>query len=177
MRKRLLLIGVIILIIGVAFSVAGFVGEHNLVPISSQTMTQTSSGIWASSSLNVKSGSVLEVTSSSNSTYLVNTSDAGQVDASNIAKYEIHPLTTTTADSLHILEYDNISGSFTVVSTSSSKPTVTTTLIANIGMVAVLGLLLIIGVVLAIAGFIIAIIGAVLKPKNPPVNETYGFNQ
>jgi len=177
MRKHLLLIGVIILVLGVSFSVSGLYATHDYAPVTTQSMTLWSTGVWTSANINISAGSIFEITSTTNCTFLVRSTILPFVNTSNIPKYEILPVTTSTVSSVHTMTFDNISGSFNVVSTASVKPTVETTLISDPGLLAAFGILLLIGIVTAIAGIIMTIMGAILKPKNPPRIKNYGFNR
>jgi uncharacterized membrane protein len=177
MRKKLLLVGIIILVVGVVFAAVGTFGTAHFTSVSTLTMTKDSQGIFASKGIEISSGNLFTFESKSNSTYLVSFSDLSNVNSSNIAKYEVHPLTRTSTDSITSFVYDNISGTFAVVSLSSSVSSVTAVLVTDSGALVVMGLLLILGIVLAIVGVIITIIGAILKPKNGNGMQNYGFNR
>ncbi len=177
MRKKLLLIGIIILVVGVVFAAVDTFGAAHFTSSATLTLTKDSQGIFASKGIKVASGNIFTIESKSSSTYLVSFSDLSNVNSSNIAKYEVHPLTKTVSDSITAFVYDNISGTFAVVSLSSSVSTVTTALITNSGGVVAMALLLILGIVLAIAGVIVTILGAVLKPKNRNGMQNEGFNR
>ncbi|MCW6168530.1 MAG: hypothetical protein LVQ96_03465 [Thermoplasmatales archaeon] len=177
MRKKLLLIGIIILVVGIVFAAVGAFGADHFISTSTLTLTKDSQGIFASKQIEISSGNLFTVASKSNSTYLVRFGDLSFVNSSNIGKYEVPPLTKTSVDSVTSFAYDNISGTFAVVSLSSSTSTVTTELITDTGAIVAMGLLLILGIVLAIAGVIITIVGAILKPKNVNGTQNYGFNR
>ncbi len=166
MRKNLLLVGIVLLVLGVALAgVATYETAHTALGISSgagTSMYPGQNGDYYSNVLNTSSGSEIVVVSSAHPS-LIPSKDLNIVNSTNVGSYAISP-TRSTGSSFY---YSDLNGTYNVVVFSASYPTVDYVVITgSLGTVAIYGILLIVGVILAIAGIIIAIIGAILKPKN-----------
>ncbi len=171
MRKNIVIIGLILLVIGVAlFFGGGDLGLHGLVK--SETMTAVSTNEYQSSSFSVTAGSIVIITSHpASSLYIVHTSDASGVNSSNIAHYEVSGGTSNNTSGVTTLEFTSLTaGSYTVVSFSDQKTSVTLTneVVSSLILSLIPTLL---GLLLGFIGFIVLIVGLVLKRKNPPLPD------
>ena len=169
MRKKIVIIGLVLLIVGIAlFYGGGVLGVKGLS--ASPTFKELKTGEWNSTAVVVSSGELLVLTSSTNQTYLVHSSDIGVVSKSNVKNYEINGTETTTGG-VTTLEFTSITpGNYNIVAFGSKAPSVT--LIKNSINSLLLELLpLIIGGVLGFVGFIVLIVGLVLRKKQLPPNQ------
>ena len=170
MRRRTLTIGLIVLIVGIGLAT---VGGYNLKN-SSMTIsifTQPTAGEYVSAKL-VLNNSVVVVSSPASVGGMVPEQDVSDVNSSNIGSYAV-PYNSTAASSE---TYIGLRGDFNYVVFSSVQPTtkivVTGTLLGTITS----GLLVLAGIVCAIAGIIVTIVGAVRKnpaKKANPEDEYY----
>lgn len=166
MRKKLVIIGAVVLIIGV---VLFFAVSEELLATSNvgQIQTGAGSGEWKSPMLNVTSGGQVTLISSSASSALIPASDLSKVTSSNLASYALK-----TSSGFKNLSVGTVSvymppaGSYYIVTFSSTAPTLTYTVVNSASLTVVLGLLEIVAIVMGIAGLIVLIVGAVLKEKH-----------
>jgi hypothetical protein len=173
MRKKMALAGLILLIIGVVlFFGGGDLGLHGIVK--TETMTQTSSGIYQSTSFTVVTGNVTIVTSDpASGIYIVHTSDAHLVDASNIAQYALmHGIISNTSGVGTLTFTSMMGGTYTIISitNSSTSPHITLT---NESEGSLLFSLLptILGMLFGFVGLIVLIVGLILKTKRPALPD------
>lgn len=167
MRKKILIIGVVLLVIGVAIGGTSLYETSKEVKNVSKTMYTGQNGDYYSAILTPSSTGYISVVSSSE-TYLIPSQDLAVVDSSNVMDYAIAPTITTASATI----YSDLNGSYYVVAFGSTTPTVTYTVLElNLGLIGIIAISMIIGFILAIAGIIITIIGAILKPKNLPQQQ------
>ena len=170
MRKGVLVVGIVLLVVGVAM-VGGslFETDHALSGLLNpsrgmgDTMNSNRNGEFYSTVLNATPGNYIMVTSGAPH-YLIPSDDLSVVNSSNVGAYAVSAYQTSGNNTL----YTSLNGSYYVVVFGPAPPIVGYDVIASItGLVwsvAVLGL----GVIFAIAGLIVAVIGAILKPKRLP---------
>jgi hypothetical protein len=110
-----------------------------------------------------------EIDVSSNvSFYLIPSQDLNSANLSNIQTYAVSP--TYSAGNASV--YTGLGGTYYVVTFGSGAPRVAYASIPfNFGQVELFGVLVVAGVIAAIAGFVIAILGAVLRSKNKPLQQ------
>lgn len=159
----MLVIGVVLLIVGVALVSVSRVEIPSQVNMET-SMTLDGTGMWVSHELNATPSSSITVNAKSADFGLIKASSLSAVNSSNLGNYRLSPNTASNGVDIYL----HLSGSYYVVVFSSSQPAPSYSLIKNVGMVAIYGLLFLVGLVLAIAGVIVAIIGAVRKPKVAP---------
>lgn len=169
MRKNIVLIGLVLLIVGVAIIGVSLYEMSALSDINS-SLTQVSSNEWRSDVINVNSSGVLTITTSETSGFgLIPASDLSAVTASNLANYAVGYDTSTTSGSQNAFVYDQLSGQYYFVIFSSSTPTMTYLFLTAEGEI--FAELLIVGAGVAFVGLIMAIVGAILKKKAEPIDK------
>ncbi|MCL4447471.1 MAG: hypothetical protein M1556_05995 [Candidatus Thermoplasmatota archaeon] len=171
MRKNLLIIGIVLLVVGVAMAGISTVEAAHSVSSSiggaGNTMYPGTNGDYYSNNLNVSTGDEVLVVSNIHA-YLIPSSDISTVNSGNVGSYAISPSTSAGNTST----YTGLLGSFYVVTFGTSSPSVSYAVVSGgLGHLIITGLLVLGGAFLAIAGIVIAIIGALLKPKNRPVQQ------
>ena len=171
MRKNILIIGLILLVVGIVMAGASAVeAAHSAsgsISGASTTMFSDSNGGYHSQLLNVSSGEEVIVVANQKA-YLIPSEDLGTATQTTVAGYAVVPSSSAGNTST----YSNIPGSYYIVTFGSSAPSVDYAVVSGgLSHLILTGLLVLIGVFLAIAGIIIAIIGAVLKPKNRPLQQ------
>ena len=165
MRTRTLTIGLVVLVVGIALAA---VGGYNLKNTSTTItgFTQHGAGEYVSVEL-VLNDSVVVVRSPPSVGGMVPAQDVGAVSSTNVGSYAV-PYNSTAASSI---TYIGLRGDFNYVVFSSAQPTtkivVTGTLLGTVTS----GLLVLAGIVCAIAGVIVAIVGAVRKNPSKKVNS------
>ena len=164
MRTRTLTIGLVILVVGIGLAAVGWYNlRSSTTTITS--FTEPTAGEYVSSEL-VLNDSVVVVRSPASVGGLVPSQDVSAVTSANIGSYAI-PYNSTAASSD---TYLGLRGDFNYVGFSNAQPAtkivVTGTLFGTLSS----GLLLLAGVVCAIVGIIVTIVGAVRKnpAKRPP---------
>jgi len=164
MRKRTLTIGLIVLVVGIALAA---VGGYNLRNASTTitTFTQPASGEYVSPKL-ILNDSVVVVRSPPSVGGMVPAQDISEVNSTNIGSYAVAYNSTAASSETYL----GLRGDFNYVVFSSVQPTtrivVTGTLLGTVAS----GLLVLIGIVCAIAGLVVTIVGAVRK--NPAKKTT-----
>ncbi len=171
MRKKIAVIGLVLLVAGVAiFFAGGSLGIRGL--INDETMSAKGSGEFMSPVFNVSSGELVLITSNpASSIYLIPSADASIVNSSNVGNYKVAGGTYANNSGVTTIEYTSISsGTYNIVSFTSSSPKVTLTK-EPVNSLLVALLPTIIGGIMAFAGFIVLIIGLVLRRKEPPMPD------
>jgi len=166
MRSRTLIIGLIVLVVGIALAVAGGYRLKNMTT-STTSFTRPVAGEYVSVEL-ILNDSVVVVRSPASAGGMVPTRDIGVVNSTNIALYAIAYNSTAAASETYL----GLRGDFNYVVFSSVQPTtkivVTGSLSSTIGS----GLLVLVGIVCVIAGVVIAVVGAVRKNPAKKVTTT-----
>jgi hypothetical protein len=166
LRKRTLIIGLIILIIGIAFVAAGIVGLRGTTSTIS-TFTQPQSGEYVSSEVKLNSSSAVVVRDASTSGGLIRAESLNDVNSTNLSTYAL-PVSSTAGGSS---TYVGVKGDYYYVIFTSSQPTTMIVIAGNFIRTAESGILVLLGGVLFLAGLIVTIIGAIRrsnKPKQQP---------
>ena len=172
MRKKMLIVGVVILAVGIIMAEVGWVVlTHSLTSTLASSTGQEGSAMYVgqngdfySSLLTAGPGSEIIVSSNSSSIhpYLIPSGDLSVVNSVNVANYSIAVSLTQGND----YGYSGLNGTYYVVTFGTSSPNISYIVASNFGTLVTAFILLGLGVILAIAGVIVAIIGAVLKPRN-----------
>lgn len=178
MRKGLLKIGIVILIAGVLLSGTGLFGGDSLIHTNSTFTYMKNSATYVSDGLSVKTSDAITIigTSSGPSVYLLNQTDyddyANVADAS-VSAVSAHSIRPTINESIAgTVEqiYDSLSpGTYYIV--AFQLPDVSYSLEVNLFEAAVFGFLLIVGIIMAIAGFVMAVLSIIMRPKQPNPDE------
>ncbi|MHB8360438.1 MAG: hypothetical protein ACYDDC_01370 [Thermoplasmataceae archaeon] len=180
MRKKLLYTGVVLLIIGIALVVSSLVITSTSVKdYNSFSRYNGTTNEWVSPELNLSVQS--QIITTGNLIYVVNANYISQINQSNAQYIGLKSNINESLGGESVTTYTAAAGSYFVIYFNDSQHPYQYTVTKNLNTVIILGLLLIVGGVLFIAGIIISIVGAILKPKNPPANNLdsllYGDNQ
>jgi uncharacterized membrane protein len=162
-RKRLLIAGIVVLVIGIVFAGISVAESAREIKEAGTAVYLGQNGDHYSNLLTVSSTEEITVVSSVNA-YLIPSQDLNLINSSNIVNYKISPSESTGNTSL----YSGLNGSYYVVTFGTATPKVEYAVLNVSGGLIAVGLLLIAGALLIIVGIILAIIGAVLKPKGNP---------
>jgi len=175
MRKKIAVIGLVILIVGIALAAGGYyettsVGLHSAVKTDPYNITTG----YMTNNVTVSSG--YEVIMISNDTHagLIKVSDLSKANnITNLEHYEITPTSHTSNDRIYT---DLAAGTYVFIAFNTSMPVITYEY-APLTTIEVGGSLLVIGGIAAFVGFIVLIIGLVLKKKKPenPVEDTFNM--
>lgn len=164
MRARTLTIGLIILLVGIALAgVGGYSLKSKTTRVTS--FTQPAAGEYVSSEL-VLNNNVVVVRSPATIGGIVPSQDVSAVSSSNIDSYVVAYNSTAASSETYL----GLRGDFNYVAFSSSQPTTKITITGTLSETIAFGLLVLGGIVLVVAGIIVAILGAVRK--NPAKKVT-----
>jgi hypothetical protein len=166
MRKRTVIIGLIILVVGIAFVAGGIVGLKGTTSTIS-TFTQPQTGEYVSSEVALNSTAVVVVRPSSSTGGLVPARALSDVNSTSLATYAL-PASSTAGGSA---TYVGVKGDYYYVIFMSSQPATKIVTTGDVAKTAESGILVLLGGVLFLAGLIVTIIGAIRKsdkPKQPP---------
>ena len=172
MRKKIAIIGVVLLIVGVAFFAIATEGILSTTTASTQ-MLQQNTGEWASSEINISSGYQLTMITNNTSFGVVPASDLSSVTNSNLQSLGISPKSETNQTSLGVVStFSPAAGSYYIIVFDKTMPSVTYTTATSLGSIVLYGILELVGIIVGIAGFIVLIVGLILKKKNTnPENQ------
>ena len=167
MRTRTLTIGIVILVIGIALAAVGGNDLRNRTT-SVTTFTQPTPGEYVSAKLTLND-SVVVVMSPATNGGMVPSQDIGAVTSTNIGSYAI-AYNSSAASSL---TYIGLRGDFNYVVFSSAQPATKIDVTGSLSETVASGLLVLGGIVCAVAGIVVALVGAVRKmpAKNPANSE------
>jgi hypothetical protein len=167
MRKRTVIIGLIIMVIGIAFVAGGIVGLRGTTTTIS-TFTQPQTGEYVSSEVVLNSTADVVVRPSSSTGGLVPAQSLADVNSANLATYAV-PANSTAAGSA---TYAGVHGDYYYIIFTSSQPTTKIIVAGDLIKTVESGVLVLLGGVLFLAGLVVTIIGAIRKsnkPKQTPV--------
>ena len=157
MTTRMLTIGLIILIVGIALAV---VGGYSLRArtTSITSFTQTASGEYVSTEL-VLNNNVVVVRSPATVGGMVPSQDINVVNSGNIGSYAVAYNSTALSSQTYL----GLKGDFNYVAFSSVQPTTKIEVTGTLSETVTFGLLVLGGIVLVIVGIIVAIVGVVRR--------------
>lgn len=161
MRRRLLFVGLIVLLVGAVTVGAGF-AELRSSLVESSGATQLGADKYASSEIQMAGPSVLTVEFSQGVGGLVPANMVGSVNRTNLGQLSVKPNNTSGG----VYSYINITGNYYFVVFSNSTPTITW-LVTPIRQAAPASAALLGGALLGFVGLVVTILGLVLKPKTP----------
>lgn len=162
MNKKIALVGVVILVIGIALLAVGTL-ELQANTHHSNTYTLYSSGKYVSDEINVTSNATLTITNAPATMGLVTAANMPSVTNSTLSTVEIQPLATA----LGAHAYQIPKGNYYVVYFGNAAPSNQYTYLYT-SAVTTYGIPTSVGLFVAIAGGIVAIVGVVLKKKQQP---------
>ena len=152
--KRTVAIGVVILVVGIVLVVGGAAGELSSLTIRT-SFTQPHPGEYVSAEIMLNTTSYLAVSSPAASGGIIPAQDLNLVDSTNINTYAL-PISTSGAGSDI---YKSLSGNFYYVAFASAQPNTNNVATPQGPFVAAFGALVLLGIVLVIAGIVIAVVG------------------
>ncbi|MGC8663729.1 MAG: hypothetical protein ACP5SF_04285 [Thermoplasmata archaeon] len=159
MRKKIIGIGIVILLVGVVMlSASSYESSQNT--IMSNVWTSYYSGEYVSQELNFTTDYILMYSFNETVSGVVSASSLSTLNKTNLKNFSIKP--SVVVDGIQTYELEN--GKYYIVVFSSSSPNITYTII-NMDNIIIPSVLELVGVILAIVGIIIAIIGLLLKKK------------
>jgi hypothetical protein len=167
MKTRTVVIGLVILVIGIAFVIGGGLGALGSISIN-RTFTQPQPGEYVSAEIVLNTTSDLAVSSPAAVGGIIHAKDLSQVNSANINSYAI-PYNSTGAGSDI---YKSLGGGFYYVAFSSTQPSTTIVATPLRSSVVGYGVLVLLGIVCIIAGIVIAAVGAIQKTKVPVQQQT-----
>ncbi|SMD31018.1 hypothetical protein [Picrophilus oshimae] len=161
MRKKIAIIGVVILIIGIAvFATGSYEGTHLL----HRSVSEIRTGEYKTDNITLKSGDILAVTSPPSVYGLIPLNDIKIVNSTNINKYSLKPLVSSSTAVEYLVNSTN-SGSYAFVMFTSAVSSTFTYEYGAFSTIEVIGVLALFGIIIGVIGFIILIAGLILKPK------------
>ena len=171
MRKRMVTIGVVLLIIGIAFFVSGVIGLRGSTS-TVKVFNQPSTGEYVSSEILLNSSSSIIVRSPPSVGGLIPAQDLTLVNSTNLSSYALSSSSSVAGTEA----YTSITGNYYYVIFSSTQPNTRLAItIGSLGTTAALGLLTLAGIVFIIIGIILAILGAFRKPKSQRKKDEYEY--
>lgn len=162
MRTRTVIIGLILLVLGIAFVAGGVASLRGSVSTIS-TFTQTQTGEYVSSEVVLNSTSVVVVRLPSSTGGLVPAQVLSDVNSSSLAKYELSVSSSAAGSST----YTGVKGDYYYVDFTQSPPTASIVVAGDVAKTAEAGILVLLGGLLFLIGLIVSIIGAIRKGNNP----------
>lgn len=165
-------IGIIVLIVGVILSGVGLFGGDSLIHTNSSFIYMKQSGTYVSDSLNVTGSAAITIigTSSGPPVYLMNLTDyddyasVSNASLAMVSSHSLHPSINESIAGTVEQIYDSLPhGTYYIV--AFGQPDVSYSLEVNLLQAAVFGLLLVVGIIMAIAGFVLSIIALLMRPK------------
>ncbi|HVC26788.1 MAG TPA: hypothetical protein VND40_01370 [Nitrososphaerales archaeon] len=158
MRKRTVIIGPIILVIGIAFVAGGVVGLKGTTSTIS-TFTQPQTGEYVSSEMVLNSTADVVVRPSSSTGGLVPAQALSDVNSTSLATYAL-PASSTVGGSA---TYVGVQGDYYYIIFTSSQPATKIVIAGDLAKTVESGILVLLGGILFVAGLIVTIIGAIRK--------------
>jgi uncharacterized membrane protein YidH (DUF202 family) len=165
-------IGVVLLIIGIAFLASGVIGLRGFTS-TIKVFNQPSPGEYVSSEILLNSSSTIIVRSPPSVGGLVPAQDITLVNSTNLNSYALSSSSSSVAGTE---AYTSITGNYYYVIFSSTQPNTRLAITSgSLGTTAALGLLTLAGIVFIIIGIILAILGAFRKPESQRKKDEYEY--
>jgi hypothetical protein len=156
-RTRTLAIGLIILVVGIALAATGgYILKSRTTTVTS--FSQPTPGEYVSAEL-VLNDSVVVVSSPGSVGGMVPSQDIGEVTSTNIGSYAVAHNSTAASSETFL----GLRGDFNYVVYSSVQPTTKIVVTGTLSETVSSGLLLLGGIVIAVVGIVVTILGAVRK--------------
>jgi hypothetical protein len=161
MRTNVVVAGIVVLVIGLILVGVSLNQAMDRMPYSTAEMTSSGKGYFQSNLIVVNGGNELILISNS-TIYLVPSQDLTFLNSTDITTYALHPSFTEDDSSL----FTGLNGTFYIISLGSMTPLVKYYVLnEEIGQIEMYGLALLGGVILILAGIVIAVIGLFLRKK------------
>jgi hypothetical protein len=162
LKTRTVVVGLIVLVIGIALFIGGALGALSSVTIN-RTFTQPHPGEYVSAEIVLNTSSGLAISSPVSLGGVIHAQDLNQVNSTNINSYAIPYDSTGVGSDI----YKSLSGDFYYVAFSTAQPG--TTIVATPLISSAIGYasLVLVGIICGIAGFVVAIVGVFQKRKAP----------
>jgi hypothetical protein len=167
MNKRMVTVGVVILVIGIALVAGGAIGALGSISIKT-TFTQPHPGEYVSAEIVLNTTSNLAVASPAALGGIVSAQNLINVNSTNISAYAV-PYSASAAGTE---VYKSLSGDYYYVAFASSQPDTKIVATPLGSRILLFGALALLGVVLVIVGIIIAVVGAVKKTRPPMAGQS-----
>ncbi len=159
MRKKIIAIGIIILLLGIVlFSISNIEISQNTEKTSTWNLYH--SGEYISQELNFTSEFALVYSFNQTVSGVIYVSSLNSLNLTNLKNFSIKP--TVVEDNM--LTYDLGPGSYYIVIFSNTNPNITYTYV-NLNKIILPALLELFGIILAVIGIIIAVLGIIFKKK------------
>jgi hypothetical protein len=165
MNRRTVVIGVVVMIVGLALLAGGGYGLSK-TSRSAATFTQSRSGEYVSSEIASTASSVVVVKPGASTGGMVPAQDLGVVNSSNVGSYAVSYNSTAGGSDTYI----GLQGNYYYIVFASSQPSTRVVVVNGLSRTALFGLLVLIGFVCFIAGIVVAIVGA--RKKGPASRTT-----
>ncbi len=167
MIKRIVIIGLVILILGGAMLFGGIYINEGVVSRDSHTsisLYNSTTHEYISSNITIKPGYEVMVGGRPGSNAgLVNIKNLGSVNSTNINSSAVGLSEQISSEKIYV----NLpSGTYVYVMFNSSKPSITYEY-AALSTIETGGIMVIAGIIASIAGLVVMIVGAIKKPKKP----------
>ena len=166
MNKKIVSRGLIILVIGAALFIVG--SYESGLNVQKYTHTEVSlykKGEYITENMTLKSGYEILIEGGPSNAGLINSKNLSQVNSTNLVKYEYGSKYYEAVGSDKV--FGNMpAGTYTYVMFNSTKPSLKYEY-APVSAIEGYGVMVIIGLITGLAGFIILIVGVIKKPKRP----------
>ena len=161
LKTRTVVIGLIVLVVGIALFVGGVIGALGSISIQTNFM-QPHPGEYVSSEILLNTTSGLVVSFPATTGGVIPAQDLSRINSTNLGTYAI-PYNSSAGNYI----YRSLVGDYYYVAFSSTQPDTTIVVTSLKGSLVGYGSLVLIGIVCGIVGFIIAIIGLFQKKQTP----------
>ena len=163
MKQRTVVIGIIVVIVGGVMLVGGAIGALGSITIHT-SFTQLHPGEYVSAEIMLNRTSNLLVSSPAASGGIVSAQDLSLVNFANLNTYAIPYNASAVGNNV----YRSLIGDYYYVAFSSSQPNTKIVATPQGSLVLAYGLLAVLGVVVAVGGIVVVIVG-VLQKERPQV--------
>jgi hypothetical protein len=172
LRKRVLKIGLIMLVVGIVVSAVGLFAGDSLIHTYTDFTLDSASGLYVSQPLNLSSSAAVTVIGISsspkfyfmNQTSYDNYANVTSPSSSNISSHSLSPSVDESIAGTDEQIFDaHVPGTYYLI--SFSAPNISYSIDSNLLQAAIYGFLLVIGILMAIAGFVLTIVGLAMRPK------------
>ena len=164
--KRTVVAGIVVLVIGIASVIGGAYGALGSITINT-TFTQVHPGEYVSAEIVLNTTSSVVVSSPAATGGLVQAKDLNSVNSTDLTAYAV----TYSASGAGSDVYRSLSGDYYYVAFGSAQPSTKIVATPEGSAVAAFGVLVLLGIVMAIAGIVIAVVGLRRKGRTPPAGQ------
>ena len=168
----MLKIGLIMLVVGIVVSAVGLFAGDSLIHTYTDFTLDSASGLYVSQPLNLSSSAAVTVIGISsspkfyfmNQTSYDNYANVTSPSSSNISSHSLSPSVDESIAGTNEQIFDaHVPGTYYLI--SFSAPNISYSIDSNLLQAAIYGFLLVIGILMAIAGFVLTIVGLAMRPK------------